>query len=116
MEKKQEEQARQMKELKDRVEHLQRENDRLRAQVEKKHDLGERDVPDNGLARHLTARDKGKEPIVPKDVNTLADDELSLGGSPNLSPVKSSRARSCQRHSHRPTFSNADNDTFRRAR
>ena len=31
MEKKQEEQARQMKELQERVEHLQRENDRLRA-------------------------------------------------------------------------------------
>ena len=98
MEKKQEEKARQMKELKDRAEHLQHENDRLRAQVEKKHDLGERDVQDNGLARHLTAHDKGKEPIIPKDVDTLADDELSLGGSPNLSTVKSSRARSRQRH------------------
>ena len=44
MEKKHEEQARQIRELKDRAEHLQRENNHLRAQVEKKRDLGERDV------------------------------------------------------------------------
>ena len=39
MEKKQKEQARQMRELQDRVEHLQLENNRLRAQVVKMHNL-----------------------------------------------------------------------------
>ena len=33
-----------MKELQERVEHLQRENDRLRAQVEKRRDLDEGDA------------------------------------------------------------------------
>ena len=40
IEKKQEEQARQMKELQGHDERLQRENDQLRAQIEKSHDLG----------------------------------------------------------------------------
>ena len=48
-----------MRELQDRAEHLQRENDRLWPQVEKRHDLDERDVQDNGQARHPTAHDKG---------------------------------------------------------
>ena len=55
MEKKQEEQARQMRELQDRVEHLQHENNHLQAQVEKRHDLGERDMQDSSQARHPTA-------------------------------------------------------------
>ena len=83
-----------MRELQDRGEHLQHENDRLLAQVEKRRNLGERDVQDSSQARHLTACDKGKEPIVPNDVDTPADDELSSSSSPNLSPAKSSRARS----------------------
>ena len=94
MEKKQEEQARQMRQLQDRVEHLQRENDRLGAQVEKRHNLGEKDVQDSNQARHPTTRNKGKEPIVSNNVDTLADDALSLGSSPNLSSAKSSRVRS----------------------
>ena len=57
----------------------------------KRCDLGERDVQDSGQARHPTARDKGKEPIVPDDVDTPVDDELSIGSLPNLSPTKSSR-------------------------
>ena len=73
-------------------------------------------MQDSGQARHPTARDKGKELIFPDDVDTLADDELSSSSSPNLSPAKSSRARSRQRHSHRLAFSNADNGTFRQAR
>ena len=48
MEKKQEEQERQMRELQGHAEHLLRENDRLRAQLEKRRDLGERDVQDSG--------------------------------------------------------------------
>ena len=108
MEKKQEEQARKMME--------QRENECLWPHIEKRHDIGERDVQDSGQAKHSTARDKGKEPIVPNNVDTPAYDELSSGSSPNLSLAKSSRVRSRQRHSHRPTFSNADNGTFCRAR
>ena len=88
MEKKQEEQARQMRELQDCAEHLQRENDHLRAHVEKMCNLGERDVQDSGQARHLTARDKGKELIIPNYVDTSADNEMSSGSSPNLSPEK----------------------------
>ena len=46
MEKKQDEQARWMRELLDRIEHLECENDCLHAQVEKRRDLGERDMQD----------------------------------------------------------------------
>ena len=86
MEKKQEEQERKMREWQDRAKHLQCENDRLWAQVEKRRDLARRDVLDRGQARHPTASDKGNEPIVLDDVDTLADDELSSSNSPNLSP------------------------------
>ena len=57
-------------------------------------DLGERDVQDSDQVRHPTARDKGKEPVIPDDVDTPVDNELSSSSSPNLSPAKSSRARS----------------------
>ena len=73
-------------------------------------------MQDSDQVRHLTIRDKGKKPIFPNDVDTLTNDELSLGSSPNLSPAKINRLRSRQRHSHRMAFSNADNDTFYRAR
>ena len=108
IEKKQEEQARKMRELQDLVEHLQCENDHLRAQVEKRHNLGGGDAQDSGKARHPTVRDKGKKPIVPYAADILIDDELSSGSSPNPSPEKSNKARSCQRHSHRLAFSNTD--------
>ena len=64
-------------------------------------------------ARHPTARNKGKEPIVPNNIDTPTDDELSLGSSSDLSPAKSRRVKSRQRRSHRPAFSNADSGTFR---
>ena len=73
-------------------------------------------MQDNGQARHPTSHDKEKEPIVPKDVDTLEDDELFRDCSPNLSRSKISMARSRQKHSHRLSFSNADNGTFHRAR
>ena len=73
-------------------------------------------MQDSDKARHPTARNKEKKPIVLNDVDTPANDELFSGSSPNLSPVKSSRARSRQRHSHRPAFGNVDNGTFNRAR
>ena len=65
MEKEQEEQARQVEELRERADHLQCENDRLRAQVEKICDLRERDVQDSSKARHPTVRDKGKKSPLP---------------------------------------------------
>ena len=95
MEKKQEKQTRQMRELQDRVEHLQRENDHLRAQVEKMHGLGEKDVQDSNQARHPTTCNKGKESIIPDKVDTPENDELSSGSSPNLSLAKRSKAKSC---------------------
>ena len=66
-----------MRELQDRVEHLQRENDRLRAQVENRHNLGEGDTQDSGQAKHSTVHDKGKKPIVPDNLDIPVDDELS---------------------------------------
>ena len=59
LERKQEEQARQMKELQAHVERLHQENDQLRAQIEKGCDLG-KDVPDNSLVVSLIARNRGK--------------------------------------------------------
>ena len=94
MEKKQEEQARQIKELQERSEHLQRENNHLRARVEKMRDLNERDAQDSGQAKHLVVRNKGKKPIVFSDEDILVDDELSLGSLPNPSLAKSNKNRS----------------------
>ena len=74
MEKKREEQARQMKELQERAKHLQHENDRLRAQVEKRCNLEERDEQDGGQAKHLVVRDKGKTPTVLDDVDIPTND------------------------------------------
>ena len=116
MEKKQEEQPRRMRELQDRTKHLQHDNDRLQAQVEERHNLGEGDAQDSRQAKHPTLRDKGKKPITPDNVDTPADDELSSDKLPNPSPVKSSRARSHQRHSHRPAFSNTNNGLLCQAR
>ena len=103
LERKQEEQARQMKELQGQAESLQCENDQLQAQIEKSCDLG-KDVQDNGRTAHPIARNKGKEPIVLDDVDTPVDDELSSGNSPSLSlslaknVKKGTKAKSCKRH------------------
>ena len=91
------------------------------AQIEKNRDL-RKDVRDNGRAAHPTVRNKGKEPIVPDDVDTLANEELSLGGSPSLSlslakDVRgSTKAKSCKRSSHHPAFSDAINGASNKAR
>ena len=69
MERKHEEQARQMKELQAHAKRLQTKNDQLRAQMEKSRELG-KDVLDNGRVMRLIARNRGKEPIVPTDVDT----------------------------------------------
>ena len=53
--------------------------------MEKSCDLG-KDVRDGGKDAYMITRNKGKEPVIPDDVDTPADDELSLGSSPSLSP------------------------------
>ena len=107
MERKQEEQARQMKELQGQVERLQCKNYQLQAQIEKSRDLG-KDVRDSGRDAQLITRNKGTGPVVPGDIDTLVDDELSSGSSPslNLSLAKntqeSTRTRSRNRLSSHP--------------
>ena len=110
-----------MKELQGQAERLRRENDQLQAQIEKSRYLG-KDARDSGRNAQPVADDKAKGPVVPDDVDTLADDELFLGSSPslNLSPIKntreSTRTRSGKRPLPYPTFSDAISGTSRRAR
>ena len=56
---------------------------------------------------HPIACNKGKEPIAPDDVDTPADDELSLASSLSLSlsPGKNTRVKLHKRPLHRPAFS-----------
>ena len=59
---------------------------------------------------HPIVRNRGKEPIIPDDVDTPANDELSSGSSTSLSlsPEKnvqeSTKAKSSKRPSHHPAF------------
>ena len=121
MERKQEEQARQMKELQSQTECLWRENDRLWAQIKKSHDLG-KDVRDSGCAAQLIALDKGKETIAPDNIDTPADNELSSSSSLSLSlsleknARESTKTRSGKRCSPHPAFSDAISSTSHRAR
>ena len=87
METKQEEQARPIAELRNRVDHLQQENDCLRARLEE--DWGENARASNHLAPSVK-QNRGKEPIPPGDSDVAAGDELSSGSSPlpDLSPPK----------------------------
>ena len=106
-----------MKELHKHVEQLQCENDRLRAQVEERRDLNERDAQDSGQAKHQVIRDKRKKPIAFDDVETPSGDELSSESFPNpsLAKSRSNKDRPHQRHSHCPVFSNSNGGTFRQA-
>ena len=110
-----------MKELQDHVECLHRENDQLRASIEKIHDLG-KDVQDKGQAMHLIARNREKEPIIPDKVDTPTNDELSSGSSPSLSlsPAKnaqeSTKAKSHKKPSHHPAFRDAISGASRKVR
>ena len=70
MERKHEEQARQMKELQGHVKRLQWENDQLRAQIEKSPYMG-KDVLDGDQAAYSITRNKGKESVILEDVDTL---------------------------------------------
>ena len=103
------------------VEHLQRENDQLRAQIEKNHDLGKY-VRDKGRAVHPIARNRGKDLVIPGDVDTLVDDESSLNSSSSLSlslaknARESTQAKSHKKPSHHPAFSDAISCASRRVR
>ena len=61
-------------------------------------------------------------PIIPDDVDALANDELSLSKSLSRSPLPgrntrgSTRAKSRRKHSHRSTFNDAVNGAFGRAK
>ena len=71
---------------------------------------------------HSITHNKGNEPIVPNDVDTLADDELSSSSSPSLSLslAKASRGstntKSHKRPSHHPTFSDGVSGASYKAR
>ena len=77
---------------------------------------------DSGRAVYLIARNKGKEPVIPVDVDTPTDDELSSYSSPSLSlsPTKNARdslkAKSDKRPSRHPAFSDSVSGTSCRAR
>ena len=93
----------------------------MRAQIEKNRDLGKY-VRASSRAVHPIACNRGKEPIILDDVNTLKNDELSLGSSPSLSlsPTKnarkSSKAKSRRRPTHHPTFNDAINGASHKVR
>ena len=110
-----------MQELQARAERLQRENDQLRAQLEKSCELGN-DVRDGDRVEHPIARNKGKEPITYSDDYALIDDELSFGRSPSTSPPQGRNARgrtrtkSRRKHWHCPALSDAVSCASLRAR
>ena len=89
--------------------------------MEKSHDLG-KDVRDGDRVAYPITRNKGKEPVILDNVDTLADDELSSGSSPSLSlsPTKnvqeSAKAKSHKRPSHHPAFSDAVSNASCRVR
>ena len=71
---------------------------------------------------HPITRNKGKEPVIPDDVDTPANDELSLGNSPSLSlsPTKnaqeSTKAKSHKKPLHHLPFNDVISGASRRAR
>ena len=93
----------------------------MRAHIEKSRNLG-KDVRDSDRVVHLIASNKGKKPVIPDDVDTPADDELSSGSSPSLSlssiknAQESIKAKSCKRPLHHPTFNDAISGASLKAR
>ena len=92
-----------MTELRNRVDHLQQENDRMRARLEK--DRGE-NARGSSHPTPPVKQNRGKEPSLPGDSDAVADNELSSGSSslPDLSSPKNnveaeSRKRSPRRSS-----------------
>ena len=71
---------------------------------------------------HPIAHNRGKEHIIPDDVDTPTDDELSFGSSPSLSlsPEKNARestkVKLHKKPSHHPAFSDVISGASRRAR
>ena len=95
-----------MKELHDRVEHCNVKTIVYGPMWKKRHDHGEKDVQDSSQVRHSIACNKGKESIVPDNIDTPMDDELSSGSSPDLTPGKVARlgcARSARIAQHSAT-------------
>ena len=76
-----------MAELRSCADHLQQENNILRVRLEK--DRGENARGSNHPAPPVK-QNRGKEPILPSDSDSTADNELSSGCSPlpDLSPPK----------------------------
>ena len=70
---------------------------------------------DRGCDAQLIARDKGKGPITPDNVDTPTDDELSSGSSLSLN-LSWQRTKSRKRPSPYPTFKDAVSGASRRAR
>ena len=81
-----------MQELQARAEHLQRENDQLRSQVEKSFEL-RKDVREGDRVEPPIVRNKGKEPVIFGDRDAPKYDELSFGGSSSTSPPPGRNAR-----------------------
>ena len=97
MEAKQEEQARQMAELRERADHLQQENDHLRTHLESSRPENPQGVTQN---EPLAWANKGKEPILPDHSDHLADDELSSDSFPlprRSPPLSNAEAESRKR-------------------
>ena len=70
---------------------------------------------------HPIAYNRGNEPIIPNEVNTPVDDDLSSGSSPSLSlslvkNAENTKAKSHKKPSHHPVFSDAVSGASRRAR
>ena len=71
---------------------------------------------------HLIARNRGKEHVIPDDVGTPADDELSSSSSLplSLSSIKNAResikAKSCKKPSHHLGFNDAISGASRKVR
>ena len=81
LEARQEEQARKVAELCEQANRLREENERLRTQLEADRDEQSREPP---RPFPPFRPGKGKEAVVPDDIDLSADDKLSSGGSPLL--------------------------------
>ena len=89
----------------------------MRNQIEKSRDL-RKDARDSGEVVHPITHNRWKEPIIPDDVDILANDELSSSSSPSLSLSLAKNAReSTKAKSHkRPLQLLALSGAFYRAR
>ena len=97
MEAKQEEQARQMVELRERVDRLQQENDHLRTRLESSKPENPKGVAQN---EPLARANKGKESVLPDHSDHQVDDELSSDSSPlprHSPPLSNAEAESRKR-------------------